>query len=197
MFLSIILILPLLALAHPDGSDCSIGHSLPSKWCHEAGHPVEQLFNRANPTDGVPYAEVGSPEWAAGFPDLIPDVNTLPQQWVDALNAAVAAGKIPDIPVTTNEGGIPAYPTGVDPGGQEVCSGMIKCRAPGDIWDAPDGVLSISFDDGPYLVSDFPGWAIFPTLAHALLLFWNVPNCRDPPSCMISWQRPTPIRLNS
>ena len=159
MVLAILLVLPLLALAHPEGSECSIEHALPSKWCHEAGHPVEQLFNRGdggNPTDGVPYAEVGSPAWAAGFPDLIPDANTLPKEWVDALNAAVAAGKIPDIPVAKDTKGNPIYPPGVDPGGPGVCSGTAKCRSPDDIWDAPDGVLSVSFDDGPYLVSDSP-----------------------------------------
>jgi hypothetical protein len=163
---SALLVLPLLVLAHPtphpDGSDCSVKRALPSRWYHEPGHPVERLFKRqdgGNPTDGVSYPQVGSPAWAAGFPGARPDLNALPKEWVDALNAAVAAGKIPNIPVATDTGGNPAYPSGVNPGGSDVCSGTAKCKGPGDIWDAPDGVLAVSFDDGPYLVSAHPGWA--------------------------------------
>ncbi|KAF9651150.1 glycoside hydrolase/deacetylase [Thelephora ganbajun] len=151
-----LLLLPLLALAHPtphpDGSDCSEERSLPSRWYHESGHPVEQLFNRqngVNPTDGVAYPAVGSPQWSAGFPDYIPDLNHLPQEWVNALNTAVAAGKIPDNPVATDTGGTPTYPPGVNPGSPEICSASVGCRSPYDIWDAPNGVLGISFDDGP------------------------------------------------
>ena len=156
-----LLLLPLLALAHPaahpDGSD-TVKRSLPSRWYHEPGHPAERLFRRQNgdnPTDGVPYAKVGSPEWAAGFPDVHPDLTRLPKEWVDALNSAVSAGKIPNIPVATDTGGNPAYPPGVDAGSPQVCSGTAKCRNPDDIWDAPDGVLAVSFDDGPYLVSAY------------------------------------------
>lgn len=162
--LSVLLLLPLLALAHPtphpDGSDCSVGRALPTKWYHEPGHPVEQLFKRQNgnsPTDGTSYPQVGSSAWSAGFPNLLPNLNNLPQEWVNALNAAVAAGKIPNISVATNTGGNPVYPRGVNPGGPEVCSGTEKCRNPDDIWDAPDGVLAISFDDGPSLVSVYRG----------------------------------------
>jgi len=158
-----LLLLPLLGLAHPtphpDGSDCTMNRALPSRWYHEPGHPVERLFKRQgggeHPTDGVTYPDVGSPAWSAGFPGLRPDLTKLPQEWVDALNAAMAAGKIPNIPVanaaTANSN--PTYPSGVNPGSPEVCSGTEKCRNPDDIWDAPEGVLAIGFDDGPSLVS--------------------------------------------
>ena len=161
-----LLLLPLLALAHPDGPGHSIKRALPTRWYQDPGHPAERLFRRqdgANPTDGVPYEEVGSQEWAAGFPNSPPDLNLTPKEWVDALNAAVSAGKIPNIPQSMNTGGNPAYPPGVNGNDPSVCSGTAKCRNPDDIWDAPDGVLSVSFDDGPYLVSAHaalsPGWA--------------------------------------
>lgn len=95
-----------------------------------------------------------SAAWSAGFPQSSPDPNALPPAWVNALNAAVAAGKIPDIPRSTNTPGVnPVYPSGVNPNGAEVCSATYKCRIPGDVWDAPNGVFASSFDDGPTPVS--------------------------------------------
>lgn len=74
----------------------------------------------------------------------------MPQAWVDALNNAVTAGKIPDIPMSTsNNSESPKYPTGYDPYSVNVCSSTYKCVTPGDIWDAPPGVIGLSFDDGP------------------------------------------------
>jgi len=182
MVLPVLLLLPLLALAHPtphlDGSDCSVKRALPTRWYHEPGHPVEQLFKRQdgdNPTDGNSYPVVGSPGWAAAYPDMIPDATHLPQQWVDALNAAVSAGKIPNIPVAANNNGNPVYPPGVDPNSQAVCSGMARCRNPDDIWDAPDGTLALSFDDGPSMVSAHPspsvGWSISVDVGSCTALF--------------------------
>jgi hypothetical protein len=93
-------------------------------------------------------------EWAAPYPRGIPDSTQLPQAWVAALNAAVAAGSIPNIPQSTNTPQTnPVYPAGINPVGPEVCSATYKCRNPEDIWDAPDGVFASSFDDGPYPVS--------------------------------------------
>lgn len=76
-------------------------------------------------------------------------MSSAPQAWVDALHAAMAAGKIPDIPPTTSSGSYPKYASGFEPGGDVVCSSTHQCRAPTDIWDAPDGVVGVSFDDGP------------------------------------------------
>ena len=32
-----------------------------------------------------------------------------------------------------------------------ICSSAGKCKAEGDIWDAPDGRIGLNFDDGPWL----------------------------------------------
>ena len=157
--LSALLLLPLLALAHPaPHPDGPVKGALPGKWYHDPGHPVERLFRRQGgnvPTDGVAYPQVGSAQWAAGFPGQYPDVTKLPPEWVAALNASVAAGNIPNIPVATNPGGgaNPVYPQGTNPAGPVVCSGTDQCRNPDDIWDAPSGVLAVGFDDGPSDVS--------------------------------------------
>lgn len=159
--LSAFLLLPLLVLAHPtpqpDGSDWeSVKRSLPSRWYHEEGHPVERLFTRqnGNPNDGVTYPAVGTPEWAAGYPAVPPDSTKMPQAWIDALNQALAAGKIPNSTLANSAGdNTPTYPNGANPNDPSICSASYGCKAPGDIWDAPDGVLGLSFDDGPIAVS--------------------------------------------
>lgn len=101
--------------------------------------------------------------WFAGFP---PPGLTIPDPmpaWVNALNAAVAAGKIPDIPVSSNSPSNlnPVYPNGLNPSSPAVCSGTYKCRIPGDIWDAPPGVFAGAVDDGPSPVSCFFYFASF------------------------------------
>ncbi|KAI0750852.1 hypothetical protein C8Q80DRAFT_1306961 [Daedaleopsis nitida] len=138
--------------AHPaHDHDDVVNAALPGDWYHPEDHPVHALFKRGD--DGVNYAAVGTPEWSAGFPNQDPmpvDGANLPKAWVDALNAAVKAGKIPDIPVSTNpDQTFPKYPSGFDPNGPTVCSATYKCRNKEDIWDAPDGVFASSFDDGP------------------------------------------------
>ncbi|KAJ7047372.1 hypothetical protein C8F04DRAFT_1058591 [Mycena alexandri] len=128
---------------------------LPSTWYQRSDHPVHNLFRRGPATDGIAYAEVGSPTWSAAYPQSTPDSKAMAAEWLDALNAAVTAGSIPDIPVSTNlPGENPTYPPGFDPNGDVVCSATYKCRNPGDIWDAPDGMVGISFDDGPQPASD-------------------------------------------
>lgn len=130
--------------------------ALPDSWYHPRDHPVHKLFRRGG-TDGTTYPAVGTPEWSAGFPPAEPDPKALPQAWLDALNAAVAAGKIPNIPVSTSTNGSnPAYSDATDPtgAGPTICSSTAKCRGAGDIWDAPDGVLGTGFDDGPLPASD-------------------------------------------
>ena len=87
--------------------------------------------------------------WAAAYPKSTPDPAQLPQAWVDALNTAVSAGKIPTFGPSKSTGGNPSYP-GADPNGDEICSTTYKCRKnPENIYDAPTGLLGVSFDDGP------------------------------------------------
>lgn len=88
--------------------------------------------------------------WAAAYPTSTPDASAMPQEWKDALNAAVAAGKIPNLAPSTNDpANGPVYAKGLDPMSPDVCSATYKCRLDTDLWDAPDGQVGISFDDGP------------------------------------------------
>jgi len=113
------------------------------------------LFKRAPATDGATYPQVGSPTWSAAYPASTPDSSAMPVEWLNALNAAVSASAIPNVPVATNvPNQNPTYPTGSDPNGAVVCSATYKCRNPGDIWDAPDNFIGIGFDDGPQPASD-------------------------------------------
>ncbi|GLB33810.1 putative polysaccharide deacetylase [Lyophyllum shimeji] len=138
---------------HNDESH-AVSSRLPDTWYQPDDHPVHALFKRGAPGDGTNYPAVGSPTWSSAYPVTSPDVNQLPKEWVNALNAAVSAGKIPNIPQSSNTPGVnPVYPAGSDPNGQQVCSATYKCRIPGDIWDGPTGTFSISFDDGPTPVS--------------------------------------------
>jgi peptidoglycan/xylan/chitin deacetylase (PgdA/CDA1 family) len=74
----------------------------------------------------------------------------MPQVWKDALQKALDAGKIPDVPRTTQTGrSAPIYPNGMKATDPKVCSGAYKCRQPEDIWEAPEGVFGVAFDDGP------------------------------------------------
>ncbi|KDR83740.1 hypothetical protein GALMADRAFT_236093 [Galerina marginata CBS 339.88] len=135
--------------SHDHAHSHSVRQALPDSWYQPRDHSVHALFKRAT-SDGVNYAAVGTPAWSAGFPQTSPDPNALPAAWVSALNAAVAAGKIPAIPTSSNMPGVnPVYPAGNNPSSPQICSATYKCVIPGDIWDAPDGVFASSFDDGP------------------------------------------------
>ncbi|KAJ7119949.1 chitin deacetylase [Mycena crocata] len=158
MLVPTLLLLPLLSAAslhprHDHGHAHRASKRLPSTWYHRSDHPVHSLFKRGGATDGVTYATVGSEEWQNAFPPgppARPDVKAIPAAWVAALDDAVARKAIPDIPVATDNGDDnPTYPAGNDPNGPAICSATYKCKIPGDIWDATEGQLGISFDDGP------------------------------------------------
>ncbi|BGP37173.1 hypothetical protein JCM10450v2_001079 [Rhodotorula kratochvilovae] len=70
--------------------------------------------------------------------------------WVATYNAAKAAGKIPSFaPARLNADGVPYY-TGVKTGEDGVCSwSSAHCFGDDDIYDAPDGMYAVGFDDGP------------------------------------------------
>jgi chitin deacetylase len=157
-----------------DNYDQSLARRLPaSTWYHHASHPIHALFKRGG--DGQPYAAVGSPglccyimsfildvknvaEWASAYPTGPPDISKLPADWVNALNAAVAAGTIPNISQSQQSapGTNPFYPNNQDPTSPQICSGTYKCRIATDIWDAPEGYFGTGFDDGPQPVSTSP-----------------------------------------
>ncbi|BGP13273.1 hypothetical protein JCM10213v2_001192 [Rhodosporidiobolus nylandii] len=73
------------------------------------------------------------------------------QEWIATYEAAKAAGKIPGFaPAFLTAAGAPAYAAGVDTGENGVCSWTVShCFGDGDVYDAPDGMYALGFDDGP------------------------------------------------
>jgi chitin deacetylase len=83
-----------------------------------------------------------------------PPKSSLPQDWIDALDAAVAAGKIPNIPTSVESANGVTYPSSAVGSSKKTCSWTVsKCNGPDDITDAPDGEWTIAFDDGPTAAS--------------------------------------------
>ncbi|KZV72117.1 carbohydrate esterase family 4 protein [Peniophora sp. CONT] len=137
------------AVAAP-GHDHVEARQLPDTWYQPATPRLDAVYRRADSSSSNTFAAVGSAAWSSGFPVPGDKLNgdDVPQAWKDALAAAIAAGKIPDIPVATATGGNPTY-GGQDPGKLPICSGTYGCRLPESIWDAPNNTIGISFDDGP------------------------------------------------
>ncbi|KAF8751057.1 Polysaccharide deacetylase [Rhizoctonia solani] len=109
--------------------------ALPSKWYREVGandHPVHKLFSRQTAT-----AAVGSPEWRAKFPAGALNATSVPQAWRDALKAGIDSGKIPSTST------VPVAPL----------LATVGCKDDTQIYDVPDGIVALSFDDGPYPAS--------------------------------------------
>ena len=129
---------------------------LPDSWYHPEDHPAHALFRRqaATPTQPSAFPEVGSSTWAAAYPADTPDSSAMPQAWIDALNIAVTAGKIPNIPQSTqsNPSANPTYGS-TSPTDPSICSASYGCRINGQVWDGPNGTIGIAFDDGPLPVS--------------------------------------------
>lgn len=82
--------------------------------------------------------------WIARYPAGTPSADTMPQEWKDALATAESAGLIPNLTLSNSQGN---YPKGINAGNGSYCNSATQCRADGDIWDAPDGMLGVSFDD--------------------------------------------------
>lgn len=141
---------------HDNDHDHVSRSSLPTAWFHNDDHPLHALFRRQS-TASTTFPVVGSPTWASAYPAGTPVASQMPQPWIDALNAAVQAGKIPNIPPPTQTAAstTPIYAQGYNPNDPSVCSTSYGCRNPGDIFDAPNGVMAIGFDDGPLPVSHF------------------------------------------
>lgn len=90
-------------------------------------------------------------EWRAAFPTAIPDASQMPQEWKDALKAAVDAGKIPKFGPSTLVNGAFTYREGSG-NSPEICSSSAQCHGSDDVYVAQDGVFGVGFDDGPALV---------------------------------------------
>lgn len=143
-------------------------------------HPFPPCFLAAN--------DARLTAWSASYPASALDSEQLPQTWKDALDAAVADGRIPNLPPSTiDEEGFTVYPDHLDPAGPEVCSSTFKCMTgEGVVWDAPDGFIGIGFDDGPELVN-IPFTS---TTVHILIIVF-----RERESSSIIWRnnsRPPP-----
>ncbi|KAG8743382.1 hypothetical protein FRC10_012186 [Ceratobasidium sp. 414] len=139
-------------LAHPLDLSHVEKRSLGARWYHDEDHPVHRLFARQNNSN--PYPAVGSPAWTQKYPPGKLTTAGIPTGWIDVLNQAISAGKIPtDCPVSTQTGGgTPVYNSGsgtLNPGKNPICSSYAQCKGDGQIYDAPDGVVALSFDDGP------------------------------------------------
>jgi chitin deacetylase len=146
--------------SHDSHAHHHVSQGLPDRWYHDDEHPVHALFRRqaVAPADFPTFPQVGGPTWSAAYPVGTPNSNAMPQAWTDALNNAVQAGQIPNIPPSVlNPQGLATYPNNFSPTSPQVCSGAYLCRIPGQIWDAPPGVLGVAFDDGPLPVGhSFP-----------------------------------------
>lgn len=142
---------------HDNDHDHVSQGTLPSTWYHEDDHPVHDLFRR-EVTRLTSFPDVGSITWAGAYPSGTPDSNAMPQAWKDALNNAVHDGKIPNIAPTkqTAPNTVPVYDPSVNPNNHNICAASHGCRNPGDIYDAPQGIIGISFDDGPLPVTPVP-----------------------------------------
>ncbi|GAA5831237.1 hypothetical protein JCM11251_007804 [Rhodosporidiobolus azoricus] len=71
-------------------------------------------------------------------------------EWVATYESAKAAGKIPTFAPAQSSGGVPYYAPGVDTGAGGVCSWSVShCFSDDDVYQAPTGMYSTSFDDGP------------------------------------------------
>ncbi|KAJ7058660.1 carbohydrate esterase family 4 protein [Mycena amicta] len=157
---AIVLSLPFFASAsalhahrHEDHAH-NTARSLPGTWFQRDDHPVHALFKRGGATDGVSYAAIGSDAWTNAYPPWSANGPDAKPEWITALNDAVSRKAIPSLSPSVNPGnGEPTYGN-LDPNGAEVCSATYGCRIKGDVWDAPDGHIGISFDDGPLPPTD-------------------------------------------
>ncbi|CAE6466181.1 unnamed protein product [Rhizoctonia solani] len=125
--------------------------ALPGRWYRDVNavdHPVSKLFSRQTST--VP---VGSTEWRARYPTGALNASSVPAAWLDALKKAVDDGRIPStsvVPIATTAGVYSSRNgTTLDGSKAPICSSSVGCKDDTQVYDVPDGVVAISFDDGP------------------------------------------------
>jgi len=97
---------------------------------------VSKLFTRQGPASKYPPLDIPGP--------------TPKPEWIAALNREKQAGNIPTFKpsIKTADERI-IYENGINGSDPKICSWTIGCTSPTDINDAPDGMMGISFDDGP------------------------------------------------
>lgn len=131
--------------------------ALPGKWYRDEDDQAHALFRRAD-APATPLPAVGSPEWIAKYPapGATPSIveKDIPAAWVAAYKAAVSNGLIPAIPPSvivqdSDYNQTPTYPPGFAAESALVCSTTVQCYNATDITKALDGMIGISFDDGP------------------------------------------------
>ncbi|QRV93616.1 chitin deacetylase [Ceratobasidium sp. AG-Ba] len=134
------------SVAHPTSGRAEVvARSLPATWYHEEGHPAHKLFRRQQS-----YPQPGSPEWTKKYPSGKLSPSQTPPEWTTALNNAIAAGLIPsNVPVASASGSYRNSSGTMDPGKAPICASNVDCKDENQTYDVPDGLVAISFDDGP------------------------------------------------
>lgn len=97
-----------------------------------------------------PYAAVDpkliSADFASNYPPTGSPPTTIPQAWLDKLNATTLPS---DNPVSTNNNGYPTYSNGIAGADPRICSFTYQCTTDDDLVNPPANVWAVSFDDGP------------------------------------------------
>ncbi|ORX40039.1 hypothetical protein BD324DRAFT_616024 [Kockovaella imperatae] len=123
------------SLAHPPSPRIVQGD-----WFQPRDSPVHELFKRDPPNPNDPnFQNSYPPGWAT------PPVSSLPQSWLNKL----ASIQLPNVSVSNPNNGYPTYADGESPSDSTICSFTYQCTTSTDLVNPPDGVIAISFDDGP------------------------------------------------
>ncbi|WRT67848.1 uncharacterized protein IL334_004822 [Kwoniella shivajii] len=114
---------------------------LDESWLQPRDSAVSSLFTKRytpSPSD----SNFTSNYPAAG---ATPPTDSLPQAWLDKLKSIT----LPDVSVATPNNGYPTYANGETPQDQKICSFTYECTTEDDLYNPPNGVFALSFDDGP------------------------------------------------
>ncbi|CAD6566542.1 MAG: hypothetical protein TREMPRED_002727 [Tremellales sp. Tagirdzhanova-0007] len=110
-------------------------------WFQPENSPATALFKKRyvpSPSDAN-FSSNYPPGW------VTPPPSSLPASWT----AKLASLTLPNVGVSMPNNGYPTYPNGESGADQNICSFTYQCTAPDDLLTPPDGVLALTFDDGP------------------------------------------------
>lgn len=102
--------------------------------------PVVAMFKRAAPSPSDANFTSNYPPSGATPPN-----STIPQAWIDKL----ASITLPTFGPSNPNNGYPTYANGESPSDSTICSFTYACTTSDDLYNPPDGVLALTFDDGP------------------------------------------------